>query len=110
MKILANSVKVAFAGLLLQGSVLAQPIPPEITTPDRMETSIGTLEYQDGVPTAESAEKIYDTLDFVRAVNVYNNSFRGASALAIRKGFQGIGAEDNTVVIFPESWTPIPCF
>jgi len=33
---------------------------------------------------------------------VYNNSFRGASAYAIRQGFLSIGAEDNTVVIFPE--------
>ena len=100
MKKLTNSVKVAFAALLVQGSVLAQGIPPEITTPDRVETSIGTLEYKDGAPSVETAKKLYDSLDFVRAVNVYNNSFRGASALAIRKGFQSIGAEDNTVVIF----------
>ena len=43
-----------------------------------------------------------DTLDFTRALNVFNNSFRGASAYAIGKGFQSIGAEDNTVVIFSE--------
>ncbi len=30
------------------------------------------------------------------------NSFRGASAYAVRKGFLSIGAEDNTVVIFSE--------
>ena len=30
------------------------------------------------------------------------NSFSGASAYAIREGFQSIGAEDNTVVIFSE--------
>ncbi len=70
--------------------------------PDRVETRIGTLEAKNGVPSAASAQKVYDTLDFTRALNVYNNSFRGASAYAIRKGFQSIGAEDNTVVIFSE--------
>jgi hypothetical protein len=77
-------------------------IPPAITTPDRLETSLGTLEFKDGAPTVETAQKVYDTLDFTRALNVFNNSFRGASAYAIRKGFLDIGAEDNTVVIFPE--------
>jgi hypothetical protein len=37
-----------------------------------------------------------------RTRHVFINSFRGASAYAIRQGFHSIGAEDNTVVIFPE--------
>jgi hypothetical protein len=77
-------------------------IPAEITTPDRVETRIGTLEYKDGVPTVETAERVRDTLDFTRALNAYNNSFRGASAYALGKGFQSIGAEDNSIVIFSE--------
>ena len=72
-------------------------------TPDSVETSIGTLDFKDGIPTAESASKVYDTLDFTRALNVYNNSFRGASALGLVKGFRSAGAEDNThVLIFEE--------
>ncbi|MBR1211232.1 hypothetical protein [Bradyrhizobium sp. JYMT SZCCT0180] len=67
-----------------------------------METRIGTLEFKDGAPTVETAEKVRDTLDFTRALNVYNNSFRGASAYALGKGFQSIGAEDNIPVIFSE--------
>ena len=77
-------------------------IPPSIMTPDRVDTRIGRLEFKDGAPTVETAEKVRDTLDFTRALNVYNNSFRGASAYAIGKGFQSIGAEDNTIVIFSE--------
>ena len=38
----------------------------------------------------------------MRGVDAFMNSFSGASAYAIRKGFQSIGAEDNTVVIFSE--------
>src|SRR5210317_356286 len=70
--------------------------------PDRVETRIGTLEYWNGAPTEATASKVYDALDFTRALNVYNNTFRAASAYAIVKGFQSIGAPDNTVVIFPE--------
>ncbi len=80
----------------------ADAIPPSLVTPDRVDTSIGTLEFKDGAPSVETAQKVYDALDFTRALNVFNNSFRGASAYAIRKGFLSIGAEDNTVVIFPE--------
>ena len=70
--------------------------------PDTVETSAGTLEFKDGVPTEETASKVYDTLHFTRALNVYNNSFRGASALAIVKGFEGIGANPGDVVIFSD--------
>jgi hypothetical protein len=68
--------------------------------PDRVETRVGTLEFKDGVPTPQTAERVRDTLDFTRALNVYNNSFRGASAYAIRKGLQSIGVEDNAVAVF----------
>ena len=85
--------------------------PPQITTPDRAEIPVGTieLEYLDGVPSVRTAEQVRDVLDFVRGVNVFNNSFRGASAYAIRKGMHSIGAEDNTSVLFyPELMDSTP--
>ena len=90
---------------LLVAAGLASPatageIPPSLTTPDRIESRIGTLEFEDGAPTEDTARKVKDALDFTHALNAYNNSFRGASAYAIGKGFQSIGAEDNTVIIF----------
>ena len=89
----------------LTGAAAAQTataIPPAITTPDKVETRIGTLEYKDGAPTVATVEKVLDSLDYVRGVDAFMNSFSGASAYAIRKGFHSIGAEDNTVVIFSE--------
>jgi hypothetical protein len=80
----------------------ASAIPAAIITPDRVESRIGTLEFKDGAPSVATAEKVRDVLDFTRALNVYNNSFRGASAYAIGKGLQSIGVEDNTIVIFSE--------
>lgn len=69
---------------------------------DRIETSVGTLEFKDGVPTEATAQKAFDAVDFARALEAYNNSFRGASALALVKGFEGIGAGPGDVVIFSE--------
>jgi len=90
-------------GLPVAATTQAAPaVPAFLVTPDRVETRIGTLEYKDGAPSVATADKVRDTLDFTRALNAYNNSFRGASAYAIRKGFHSIGAEDNTIVIFSE--------
>jgi hypothetical protein len=93
----------AAIGLHVAATAQAAPaVPAFLVTPDRVETRIGTLEYKDGAPSVATADKVRDTLDFTRALNAYNNSFRGASAYAIRKGFHSIGAEDNTIVIFSE--------
>jgi len=81
---------------------VSQETIESLSTPDSVDTSIGTLKFKDGAPTVESAEKVRDALVFTRALNVYNNSFRGASALAIEKGLESIGAKPNDVVIFPE--------
>ncbi|MBR1156782.1 DUF1254 domain-containing protein [Bradyrhizobium sp. JYMT SZCCT0428] len=93
---------IAFSLTVAAAAQTATAIPPAITTPDKVETRIGTLEYKDGAPTAATVEKVLDSLDYVRGVDAFMNSFSGASAYAIRKGFHSIGAEDNTVVIFSE--------
>src|SRR4249920_2241836 len=64
----------------------AQKIPQEITTPDKVETSIGTLEFKDGAPTAATAQKVRDSLDYIRGVDAFMNSFSGASALPFARG------------------------
>ena len=76
--------------------------PKSLTTPDKLETSLGTLEFKDGAPSAATAQKVYDNLDYVRALDVFLNSYGAASAYAIRQGLLSIGAEDNTVTIYPE--------
>jgi hypothetical protein len=65
------------AGVFLVAKATGQPateIPPSIVTPSRVETRIGTLEFQEGAPTVETAEKVRDALDFTRGLNAYNNS------------------------------------
>jgi hypothetical protein len=73
-----------------------------ISTPDQLETRVGTLEFVDGVPSGETVETVYDHLDFAHALNVFLNGYAGASTVALRKGLEEAGAKDNEVLIFSE--------
>jgi hypothetical protein len=78
-------------------------IPDAILTPDTVETRIGTLKFVDGVPTAETAQKVYDNLDFLRGVEVFLNFMPAASVEALRLGVASIGVKQtNQAVIFDE--------
>jgi hypothetical protein len=104
------------SGLVLTMSLAAtaQAEVPQATidalgAPDRVETSIGTLEFKDGAPSADTARTVYDALDFTNALNVYNNSFRGASALGFVKAF-GAPAPITTTCHLPRAdGRPRPC-
>ena len=73
-------------------------IPPQITTPDSVDTSLGTLKY-DGIPSEETAQKAYDQLDLQRGVEAFLNGLRGVSIYAARKGIRDAGAKDNEGVL-----------
>ena len=73
-----------------------------LSTPERLDSRLGALEFVDGVPTGETAERVYDHLDFVHALNVFLNGYAGASTCAMRKGFHEAGARDNAILIFSE--------
>ena len=88
--------------LTIASAQSGEAIPPSMITPDLVETGLGKLTFQNGAPTPETAKTVQEILTFTNGLNVYNNSFRGASAYALQKGFQSIGAADNSVVIFPE--------
>src|SRR5262245_47308106 len=78
------------------------PIPPSVTTPDKVETRIGTLEFKDGVPNKATTEKVFDNLDFVYAYRAFMDNLRGVSIHALRKGMQNIGVKDNEVLVFSD--------
>ena len=73
-----------------------------ISTPDRVESRLGMLEFRDGIPTKATAELLYDHLDFVHGMEAFINAFPGASVAAIRQGFLSIGVEDNSVLLFSQ--------
>lgn len=77
-------------------------VPASITTPDTLETRLGTLEFDDGAPTPQTAARLYDNLDFMRGVEAFLSSYQGASIHAIRRGFIDVGIADDQVLLFPE--------
>ena len=94
--------------LALATGALAQPpkmkmtteVPPGIATPDRLETRLGTLTLKDGVPDQETARKVYENLDFQRAVQAYLDSIQIASMHGMRKGILEFGPPNTTVLLF----------
>jgi len=68
-------------------------IPKNITTPDKVETSIGTLNFFDGVPTKETAELTQDFLLKARGVDAFLKGIPGASLQELRKGPASLGAD-----------------
>jgi hypothetical protein len=92
----------ALVSVLAFRSARAADIPPQITTPDKVETRIGTLDFKDGMPSSQTIEKIYDNLDFTHAFEAFVNSFQGVSIRALHKGLLSAGVEDNEVLVFSE--------
>lgn len=68
-------------------------IPAKIQTPDRVETRLGTLEFSDGFPTDHTARRLFDHLDFLRAVEVFLQCVPAASLEAMRSGMTGLGID-----------------
>src|SRR5271167_3555004 len=89
-----------FALAMLAVNVQAQDVPKSILTPDKVASSLGTLEYKDGAPSQATADKVYDNLDLMHGVEAFVNAYQGASTYAIWKGFNDAGIPDNSVLIF----------
>jgi hypothetical protein len=78
-------------------------IPASITTPDKVETRLGTLKFFDGFPDDPTVEKLYDNLDFERGVQAFLTALPGASVYGLREGFRSQGATDNQTVLITEN-------
>ena len=76
-------------------------IPESISTPDQLETSIGTLEFFDGVPTKETVETTYDFLDKVHAYQAFLSTLPTVSVNELRMGQASVGAKaSNQICIY----------
>ena len=79
------------------------PIPASITTPDRVETRLGTLEFTDGVPSPETAQEMFDHLAFIRGVETFLSGIPAASLEAMRAGNEAMGVtKANHVLIMDD--------
>jgi hypothetical protein len=78
---------------------MATDIPASITTPDSVETRLGTLRFFDGFPDAATVATVYDNLDFQRGVQVFLTALPAASMSAMRAGLGSFGPYNRTVLI-----------
>ena len=81
-------------------AIAETPVPPQLTTPDSVDTRIGTLEFRDGAPSADTATAVYDNLDFSYAFRAFTDTFKGVSVQAALEGFQAAGIKDNEILLF----------
>jgi hypothetical protein len=73
-------------------------VPPYITTPDTVETRIGTLKFFDGLPDAQTVRKVYDNLDHARGVEAFLSGMPAASVYAACEGLSQVGVKRNGAI------------
>ena len=78
------------------------PIPPGIASPDKVETRLGTLKFFDGFPDKTTVEKLYDNLDFQRAVQAYLLAAPAVNQAANRNAILTLGPANTIVPIFEQ--------
>ncbi len=81
---------------------MTTPMPPGIASPDKVETRLGTLGFFDGFPDNAAVEKLYDNLDFQRAVQAYLLAIPAVSQAANRNEILKLGPANRTVPIFED--------
>ncbi len=85
------------------GSALAQTVSPKyapdvpakITTPDTLETRIGTLRFKDGAPDPATVQLAYDQLDFSRGTDAFLKGMSATSIHSFCAGFDAAGFKTN---------------
>lgn len=86
-------------------------IPEKIMTPDKVETHFGTLDFVDGVPTAETTRKVYDNLDYIRGIEVFLNFIPATSQEGLRLGAVETGAsKSNQALLFDQLMDSNPLY
>ncbi|MGB6063453.1 MAG: DUF1254 domain-containing protein [Desulfomonilaceae bacterium] len=78
------------------------PMPPSIASPNKVETRLGTLNLFDGFPDKPTVEKLFDNLDFQRAVQSYLLAIPAVSQAANRNAIRTLGPNNTVVPIFEQ--------
>jgi hypothetical protein len=69
-------------------------------TPDSVRTRAGTLNFERGYPTPETTQKVFDEMDYQRAVQAYLWAYPAVSFESIRIGTnRDLGADFNDLII-----------
>ena len=78
------------------------PRAPGVDSPSKVETRLGTLNFSDGFPERETAEKLLDNLDFQRAVQAYLLAIPAVSQVADRNACLTLGLANRTIPIWEQ--------
>ncbi|MFC1599242.1 DUF1254 domain-containing protein [Candidatus Omnitrophota bacterium] len=100
-----NVAQAAKTKMITQEPVMKMttPLPENITTPDFVKTPIGTLYFFDGIPVADTTEKVYDYVDRARAVQIYIDMMPAVSTYSLLQGSKDVGmGKANQVVLWEQ--------
>jgi len=78
------------------------PLPSGVAAPAQVDTRFGPLKFEGGVPDLASTEKIFDNLDFQRAVQAYLLALPPVNQLANRNAILSVGPVNRTVPIWEQ--------
>lgn len=77
-------------------------VPAYITTPETVETRIGTLKFNNGVPDQKTVQTVYDQIDFGRGIDAFLTGMSATSVHAICQGLDSAGAKRNQGIAITE--------
>ena len=78
------------------------PLPPDVAVPAKVESRLGTLQFDGGVPDAATAQKLFDNLDFQHAVQAYLLGLPPVNQLSNRRAILSMGPVNRTVPIWEQ--------
>lgn len=85
---------------------MTTPIAPGVAVPDKIESSIGTLNLKYGYPDADTVAKIYDNLDRSRALQAYLLAIPIVNQAGMRDSLAKFGPANQTNVIWEDLVDP----
>jgi hypothetical protein len=98
----AAVIAVAASSAMAGNYRMTTPIAPGVATPDKLETSIGTLNLSDGFPSPDTIDKIYDNLDRSRALQAYLLAIPIVNQAGMRDSLRTFGPDNRTNVIWED--------
>jgi len=88
--------------LITPASAQSAPVPkysadisPYVTTPETVETRIGTLRFNNGVPDQKTVQMVYDQIDFGRGIEAFLKGMAATSVYGLCQGIDSVGVKRN---------------
>lgn len=81
---------------------MTTPIPEGIAIPDQVNSRLGTLKFFDGFPDDATVEKLFENLDFQRAMQAYLLGLPVVNMAGLRIGITSVGPSNVTIPVFDD--------